>query len=481
MMLRIIIPSTVTVLLFLGTVFVVILPGMEKSLINEKMNSTQELVRVSWDIMSFFHDKAEQGEISREQAQLRASELLRELRYGSKMNDYFWVHDMQSRMLIHPYRQDLEGKDVSSLSDINLIVSASIDVVKHSEEGFIDYVWQRNGDATLIVPKVSYVKLFIPWGWVISTGIYMDDVIKEVENATRKFAIFSVGIILIVLLLSFYITYRSKKEIDRRIQAEIELKNSHERLEIKVKERTNELTIKNEKITSQNIQIKELIHILCHDLTNPVGGAKNLIEIFIEKNNRDFVMFELLELSRNGLIESLNIIEITRQLVALNENKLNVKVVECGLLNLLDASINVIGAMFTKKRISVISNIDSKIMVNVEPTLFVNSVLNNLLTNAAKFSYKESKVIITAEIKDPFVILKVQDFGIGMPEALLEKVFDPTAKTTRIGTEGEKGTGFGMPLVKKLIEAFDGEMTIISTDHKSNHLQHGTTVTLKLR
>ena len=113
---------------------------------------------------------------------------------------------MTPRMIMHPYRPDLNGTDISDFQDPNgkhLFVEF-VQVVKQQGAGFVDYMWQWKDDPVKIVPKMSYIKGFEPWGWIVGTGMYIDDVHAEIAAIRNKLSVISTGILLIVSLLALY-------------------------------------------------------------------------------------------------------------------------------------------------------------------------------------------------------------------------------------------------------------------------------------
>jgi len=113
--------------------------------------------------------------LSETEKQQKAMQAVNALRYGPENKDYFWINDMHPRMVVHPYKPALNGKDLSGSKDPNgkhLFVEF-VDVCRKSGEGFVDYMWPKPGfdDPQ---PKLSFVKLFKEWGWVIGTGVYLE-------------------------------------------------------------------------------------------------------------------------------------------------------------------------------------------------------------------------------------------------------------------------------------------------------------------
>lgn len=125
--------------------------------------------------------------LSKVERQTRAKELVKALRYNS--NDYLWINDMQAVMVMHPIKPALDGKDLSAFKDPNgkMLFMEMVKVCKTQSEGTVDYAWPKPG-SDKPVPKLSYVKLFQPWGWIIGTGIYIEDVESAVEEKKAQIA-----------------------------------------------------------------------------------------------------------------------------------------------------------------------------------------------------------------------------------------------------------------------------------------------------
>jgi methyl-accepting chemotaxis protein len=144
-------------------------------LLDDRKVKTQHVVEVAYGIVESFQKQAAAGSLSEEDAQKAALAQLNTLRYGGK--EYFWVNDMTPRMVMHPAKPELNGKDLSGMADPNgkHLFVAFVDTVKRDGAGFVDYMWPKPGSENPVA-KISYVKGFAPWGWVIGSGIYLDDV-----------------------------------------------------------------------------------------------------------------------------------------------------------------------------------------------------------------------------------------------------------------------------------------------------------------
>jgi len=149
--------------------------SLRTSLMEEKQLLVKDVVETAHGTIKFYHALAESGAMSQEAARTAAIAAIKTLRYNE--TEYFWINDMKPVMIMHPIKSELDGKDLSDIQDPNgkklFVVFA--DTVRKQKEGYVDYFWPKPGhDAP--VPKVSYVKGFGPWGWVIGSGIYVDDV-----------------------------------------------------------------------------------------------------------------------------------------------------------------------------------------------------------------------------------------------------------------------------------------------------------------
>ena len=164
-------------------------------------------------------------------ARRRAVEELRRLRYGPESKDYFWINDMHPYLIMHPYRPDLEGKDISGFSDPNgkKLFVEFVKTVKNGGAGYVDYQWQWKDDPQRIVPKISYVKGFDPWGWIIGTGIYVEDVRAEIAAITRRLTAVCLAILLLIIGLSSYVIWQSAGSQRRQRLADEALRESEEK------------------------------------------------------------------------------------------------------------------------------------------------------------------------------------------------------------------------------------------------------------
>jgi len=189
------------------TVAIFWVSNQRSSSLEEKQQKTQSLVEVPYSVLAQQHQLEASGSISREEAQKRALAIIGALRFED--NNYFWINDMHPTMVMHPMKPELNGKDLSDYSDKSgkKMFVAMVEQVQKSGSGFVSYQWPKPGNPKP-VPKLSFVKGFAPWGWVVGAGIYIDDV----DAAWRRNAMGASGLAfacLVPLLLVALTTSRS--------------------------------------------------------------------------------------------------------------------------------------------------------------------------------------------------------------------------------------------------------------------------------
>lgn len=234
-----------------------------------------------------------------------------------------------------------------------------------------------------------------------------------------------------------------------------------------------DLKIHRDQLHKNQQQLQELVHILSHDLRNSLSGISMTLDLAdLENDSLDKYEERIREMSRNGL----NIIELVRTMLSLDDKPVVLSPVN--LQDCLNQSLEILKPQLYLKKISPLVHFDEKYMVMGESTSLINSVLNNILTNAIKFSNKSDTINISVKRKNRMIELVFRDYGIGIPENIQENLFNIHKAVSRKGTDGEKGTGYGLSLVKKFMIAYGGSISIKSSLVNSPDFPRGTLITL---
>jgi signal-transduction protein with cAMP-binding, CBS, and nucleotidyltransferase domain/predicted metal-dependent phosphoesterase TrpH len=228
---RILLPTALAIALFTVSLFRILIPAFEQRLLERKRDTIRELTNVASGILAEYDADARAGRMTLAEAQRTAAERIRDLRYGNEGKDYFWITDLDVRMIMHPYRTDLNGRDVSDFQDprgVRIFVEFA-NALRDRDDAYVEYVWQWKDDPERLEPKQSYIKKYAPWGWILGTGLYIEDVQDEIRTMAARFVRVSVGIAVICALLLLFVAAQSMRLERRRAKAEDELRESHEK------------------------------------------------------------------------------------------------------------------------------------------------------------------------------------------------------------------------------------------------------------
>jgi methyl-accepting chemotaxis protein len=200
---------TASVIVLFFAVFSYLMSNYQQDLLSEKRVKTRHLVEATHSVLNTFYQKQQAGELTSEQAQSQAKLAISQMRYET--NDYFWINNLVPEMVMHPIKPALDGKNLSKITDPTgkFLFMEMVAVVKQNGQGFVNYMWPKPNLET-DVEKVSYVKLFKPWNWIVGSGIYIDDVDallwQRIQSTLIILILATVSIILFSLLLSRSIT-----------------------------------------------------------------------------------------------------------------------------------------------------------------------------------------------------------------------------------------------------------------------------------
>ncbi|MGA2290608.1 cache domain-containing protein [Bradyrhizobium sp.] len=158
--------------------------NLADSLKQQRQNELSHLAQIALSIAREEYDASVRDHSSDDLARKTAAARISKLRYGD--GDYFWINDLGPRMIMHPAKPELNGQDLTDNKDPNgkRLFVEFVNVVKKQGSGFVDYQWPKPGkDAPQ--PKLSYVTGFEPWGWIIGTGVYIDDLQVQLWDSAR--------------------------------------------------------------------------------------------------------------------------------------------------------------------------------------------------------------------------------------------------------------------------------------------------------
>ncbi len=179
-----------------------------RTLMQEKEFQVRKLVESAHSILDGYHARFLNGEFDEDTAKTLALNIIKSIRYDN--GNYFWINDVKAKMVMHPIKPSLNNKDLTDLKDPSgkKLFSAMVEIVKKDGAGMVPYLWPKPGSEDPVA-KLSYVKGFKPWGWIIGSGIYIDDV----DTAFQKKLTIMVAVVAVILGLFIILSYIISKSI----------------------------------------------------------------------------------------------------------------------------------------------------------------------------------------------------------------------------------------------------------------------------
>ncbi len=193
----------ITGIAFIGLTLIILISllSLREKMLAEKYLKTRHVVESVYGILEYYNKRVVDGEIALETAKNAVKREIKNLRY--EKNEYFWLNDMQPSMIMHPIKPELDGQDMAEYKDPKdplgkKIFMEFVQTVKKDGAGFVRYLWSKPGAANT-VPKVSYVKGFEPWGWILGSGIYIDDVEADFRAEALRQGI--IGLVIMAVMI----------------------------------------------------------------------------------------------------------------------------------------------------------------------------------------------------------------------------------------------------------------------------------------
>lgn len=459
-------------------------------------------------------------EDSQKVLQQKIADLITSYRYdiGNTKNNYFFILDTQGVTVRNAGFPELNGINVSSFQDPqgDFFVQEFLKVAKESGHGFVKYQWPKPDDIEM-GEKISYVQSFEPFGWVIATGVYLDEIgIEEAtaqlhQQANQHFQtllksgliFLGIGVILSLLLVRWItkpllqakiaaekigqghfatqVPYHGQDEVGQLIgslnQMANQLQASFAKLDIQnreleelnrlkdmslheLEENRRELQETNCHLIRLNQEKNEFLGIAAHDLKNPLQAIQGSAEL-IEKCFDDFPKEEVIEFARMISISSQRMFELITTLLdvnAIESGNLKLSLRTVNILPILQRIVNDYQDRAKLKNISVCFAPPEEECIAWVDENIVCQVLDNLVSNAVKYCLRSKTVWVRMTQIEKGVRCEIQDEGPGLSLADQQKLFSKFTRLTPRPTGGEHSTGLGLFIVKKLVDAMRGKV-----------------------
>ena len=220
--------SALTIAIMVCGMLFYYLPLVKGKLMDEKKLAIKHVTELAESQMASYDARVKAGEFTLEEAQKRMTANIRAMRYDG--SEYFWVLNNAGKMVVHGVKQELVGKDMGE--DIfkdatgKYFVKEMVTIGKTKGEGYIDYHYPRPGQSQP-APKLGFVKMFAPWGWMVGTGIYVDTVHAEMNKMQWQIILGTVVCAIIILCIAFWVSRKIKLALNEAVGVANHLANGN--------------------------------------------------------------------------------------------------------------------------------------------------------------------------------------------------------------------------------------------------------------
>ncbi len=209
------------ILIFTLTIFLYFIPSTESAILETKKEKIRDIIDSAAHTIESMSRDFHDGKISEDQLRHNIINYVKNVRYGPEGKDYLWINDFGPTMIFHPYRSDMNGKNLSDHKDPTgkRFFVEMVNVCRSTGAGYVQYMWQYKDDASRVVTKISYVRLIPGLNWIIGTGIYELDVRQEIQGRVRaiqvRLALVVCCITILLIAFSLLMSRNIKHNIDR--------------------------------------------------------------------------------------------------------------------------------------------------------------------------------------------------------------------------------------------------------------------------
>lgn len=243
----------------------------------------------------------------------------------------------------------------------------------------------------------------------------------------------------------------------RDVSKHVELRKEVQTQSLELAELNSKLQNHNEQLLELNKVKNEFLGIAAHDMRSPLGTIMGNIEFLLEMTERDdefLVLKDVMSVSEHML----SVINEFLDVSTLQSGEIKLNKQPCDLVNILNNSVTAMVPLAKRKKIHLQLKLDSQLPVLMLDANRIKQVIDNYLSNAIKYSYEGSKVVVSLNVMEHEVVCSVKDQGQGIEKKFLDELFQPFKQTSAIPTNGESSTGLGLYIVKSIVEKHGGKV-----------------------
>ncbi|MDD2324722.1 MAG: cache domain-containing protein [Alphaproteobacteria bacterium] len=182
------------------------------TLMKDRQAKTQQLVENATNLVNYYYEKFQKDELSEDQAKHYALAAIKQI--SLEQESYYWVMDTVPAMVMHPVQPSMDGMKLGDYigPDGRKLFHEMVAIAKNQGTGFVHYQWTKPGTPPgTLFPKVSYIKMFKPWSWIVGAGVYVDDVNAAYWNAVYITVGLFIACMMFILALAMTVSESLKK------------------------------------------------------------------------------------------------------------------------------------------------------------------------------------------------------------------------------------------------------------------------------
>ena len=441
--------------------------------LNKKKTLKKEITTV-FDILNYNINKSN---LNDEQLKADAIKLLNNITFEEKKSNYFFVYEVKNmqggddfaKLVVNPNRPDLVGQLISTKyedTDGKRFREDFLKDIRETGESYTQYAYKKP-DSNESKYKLSYFKYYEKWNWIISAGIYTDDIEDEIEikrkdlqkkvkNQVAQNIILFLMFLSIAILISIAISQRIDlilKSYENKVRTNAkELEELNQSLEEKVQEEIEKNREKEQLLVQKSkfIALGEMISNIAHQWRQPLSELSSILMFIKFKysiNALDSETMQKKSQEADRVLEYMShTIDDFRNFFMPKKEK-----EEFNLRKEIQLVMNIISSTLDNYNIKVEMNIDENIKIITYLNEYKQVVLN-ILSNAKDIlidkNLKNPLIKITVSEDKNYVILNIEDNGGGVLVEPKGKIFEPYFTTK----EDSNGTGIGLYMSKIIVE-----------------------------
>ena len=380
-------------------------------------------------------------------------------------NGYIFIFNTEGTYLSH-FEKNRIGTNGLNLKDVNgkYFIKDMIEFAKNNNEGYFTYLASLKPNGSIHnTEKISYVKYFKEWDWVIGAGFYLEELNQIIQNKKielkdkHKTVINNIlalsGIITIILaFISFFISKIIEKMFnDYRRNIKKEMDNTLEKERLLIQQ-------------SKMAVMGEMIGNIAHQWKQPLSTISTISTGIKIQNEMDCLKDTDLTLGMDNINNSVQYLSQTiddfRNFFKPDKIKTNFNISD-----VIENTIKLMGSQFKNNNIELIKNINNAELYGYYNELL--QVLINILKNAKdeliKLDTNKRRIIFIDTYTDKSnLIIKIRDNANGIPPDIIEKIFEPYFTTK----ENDEGTGIGLYMCKQIIDGMTGKIQVINVEYE---------------